>query len=707
MAVAAAEVAVGLAIIVAIFRLRRRHQRRRPGVDALVRSGGVRRTGRQDSGDDEDPGPATLAPRAIAGGSARRLLDADAADPAVRGEGGRDVRPRQDRRLPAPLHRAGGRGGRRDVDAAARRLRDRRPTASTATASPRARDPRRIMAELFGRTRRRVSKGKGGSMHMFDKGVNFLGGHAIVGGHLPLAAGVGVRDQVPRAATRSSLCFFGDGAVPQGEFHESMNLAALWKLPVVFICENNRYAMGTAIQRALAQTEIWKFARSATAWPARRCDGMDVLRRARRAWRARWRGPGASRRPTLVEARTYRFRGHSMRDPAGAVYRTKDEVEEEKQRDPIVAVPRARSAAGGLLDEADVGRDREGRSTTRVDDAVAFAEASPEPPAESELRHRRAIKDVRRHGGDHVPGGAEPGPARGDGARRPGLPHRRGGRALRRRLQGDARGCSRSSASGASSTRRSRVGLHRRRASARRWSGCGPVVEMMTFNFALVALDQIVNSRRRCSTCRAASSTIPLVIRGPGGPAHQLAAQHSQSMESYFYHVPGLKVVRPSTPARRQGPAEARDPRRQPGDLHRGRDALRRQGRGAGGRRFPHPAREGRGHARGHATSRSSPRSGMMYRALEAAEELEPRTASRSRSSTRARCGRWTPRPSSGRCGRRTARVVRGGRRGLRRHGLRDRGRHHRAAPSTISTRRSSASPAPTRPCRTRGTSSG
>ncbi len=121
-------------------------------------------------------------------------------------------------------------------------------------------DPRRLMAELFGR-RDGVSKGKGGSMHLFDRSVNFLGGHAIVGGYIPIATGVGFaikyeeRDQV-------ILCFFGDGSVPQGEFHESLNLAALWKLPVVFICENNRYAMGTAIQRALAQTEIYRFAES-------------------------------------------------------------------------------------------------------------------------------------------------------------------------------------------------------------------------------------------------------------------------------------------------------------------------------------------------------------------------------------------------------------------------------------------------------------
>src|SRR5688572_1077071 len=118
-------------------------------------------------------------------------------------------------------------------------------------------DPKRVMAELYGR-RDGLSKGKGGSMHLFDKSTNFLGGHAIVGAHLPLAAGVGFASKY-RGEDRVILCFFGDGAVPEGEFHEAMNLAALWKLPVVFICENNRYAMGTSLERALSQTEIWKF----------------------------------------------------------------------------------------------------------------------------------------------------------------------------------------------------------------------------------------------------------------------------------------------------------------------------------------------------------------------------------------------------------------------------------------------------------------
>jgi len=236
-------------------------------------------------------------------------------------------------------------------------------------------DPRRVMAELFGR-RDGLSKGKGGSMHLFDKSVNFLGGHGIVGAHLPLAAGAGFAINY-QGGDQVVLCFFGDGAVPEGEFHEAMNLVALWKLPVIYICENNRYAMGTAIHRALAQTEIWRFAET-YGIHGEAVDGMDVLavrecvgrvvERARR-----------DKTPALIEARTYRFRGHSMRDPAGAVYRTREEVEREKQRDPI-ALLTARGLKDGVLSEADV-RAIEQNVADAVDEAVAFAEASPEPPA--------------------------------------------------------------------------------------------------------------------------------------------------------------------------------------------------------------------------------------------------------------------------------------------------------------------------------------
>lgn len=237
-------------------------------------------------------------------------------------------------------------------------------------------DPKRAMAELFGR-RDGLSKGKGGSMHLFDKTVNFLGGHAIVGAHLPLAAGVGFSIKY-QGGDQVIVCYFGDGAVPEGEFHEALNLSALWKLPVIYVCENNRYAMGTSLERALAQTEIYKFGET-YGIPSEPVDGMDVLAMreatARLVERAR-----KDKTPALLEARTYRFRGHSMRDPAGSVYRTKEEVEREKLRDPIVLF-RDRATAAGALAETDI-QTIEKDVNDVIDEAVAFADASPEPPAE-------------------------------------------------------------------------------------------------------------------------------------------------------------------------------------------------------------------------------------------------------------------------------------------------------------------------------------
>jgi pyruvate dehydrogenase E1 component subunit alpha len=237
-------------------------------------------------------------------------------------------------------------------------------------------DPRRVMAELYGR-RDGLCKGKGGSMHLFDKTVNFLGGHAIVGAHLPVAAGVGFAIKYQQG-DQVVLCYFGDGAVPEGEFHESLNLSALWKLPVIFICENNRYAMGTAIDRALAQTEVWRYAET-YLMPGESVDGMDVLAVRECVGRAVERAR-RDKTPVLIEARTYRFRGHSMRDPAGSVYRTREEVDREKQRDPI-AIFSERCLRDGILTEADVKAIEKDVNDT-VDDAVAFADASSEPPAE-------------------------------------------------------------------------------------------------------------------------------------------------------------------------------------------------------------------------------------------------------------------------------------------------------------------------------------
>src|SRR5437773_5009741 len=231
-------------------------------------------------------------------------------------------------------------------------------------------DPKRMMAELYGR-RDGLSKGKGGSMHLFDRTTNFLGGHAIVGAHLPIAAGVGFAIKY-RGGDQVIVCYFGDGAVPEGEFHEALNLAALWKLPVTRPGKTNRYATGTSLERALAQTEIWKFGET-YGIPSEPVDGMDVMAVRDAVGRAVERAR-RDKTPALLEVRTYRFRGHSMRDPAGAVYRTKEEVEREKLRDPIVLF-RDRALKAGVLSDDDV-KKIEKDVNDLVDEAVAFADAS-------------------------------------------------------------------------------------------------------------------------------------------------------------------------------------------------------------------------------------------------------------------------------------------------------------------------------------------
>lgn len=192
-------------------------------------------------------------------------------------------------------------------------------------------EPKRIMAELFGKATG-VSKGKGGSMHLFDVSRHFMGGHGIVGGHIALATGMGFaikyerRDQVV-------LCFFGEGAVPTGSFHESLNLAALWRLPVVFICENNRFGMGTPVERSSALYDIAHVAR-AHDMPFHHVDGMDIADTYKQMKRI-IHGVRTAKRPIFVEAKTYRYMGHSMSDPAHGHYRTKEEIDEKKRCDPI------------------------------------------------------------------------------------------------------------------------------------------------------------------------------------------------------------------------------------------------------------------------------------------------------------------------------------------------------------------------------------
>ena len=230
-----------------------------------------------------------------------------------------------------------------------------------------------VMAEMFGRVEG-TSRGRGGSMHLFDISRRFYGGNAIVGGGLPLAVGMALADRM-QGRRRVTACFFGEGAVAEGEFHESMNLAALWRLPVLFCCENNFYAMGTALSRSESETDLVLKAASYEV-PAWSVDGMDVLAvqdAARRAVTAVREGM----EPVFLELQTYRFRAHSMYDPD--LYRSKDEIARWKEHDPIPALTaRLREECGVAEDEL---AQLEASVAAEVAEAVAFAEAGTlEPP---------------------------------------------------------------------------------------------------------------------------------------------------------------------------------------------------------------------------------------------------------------------------------------------------------------------------------------
>jgi pyruvate dehydrogenase E1 component alpha subunit len=229
-----------------------------------------------------------------------------------------------------------------------------------------------IMAEMFGVVEG-TSRGRGGSMHIFDRDRRFYGGNAIVGGGLPIAAGLALADHMCGRA-QVTACFFGEGAVAEGEFHETMNLAALWRLPVLFCCENNLYAMGTALDRSEAETDLALKAASYRI-PSWAVDGMDVeeVESATRQACVEIRAGGG---PVFLELRTYRFRAHSMYDPER--YRSKTEVETWRQRDPIPALT-ARLLANGLLSDDDVDK-LEDQVATEIDAAVAAAEAGTLEP---------------------------------------------------------------------------------------------------------------------------------------------------------------------------------------------------------------------------------------------------------------------------------------------------------------------------------------
>lgn len=231
--------------------------------------------------------------------------------------------------------------------------------------------PDAVMAELYGKASG-CSHGKGGSMHLFDADVNFLGGHAIVGGQIPLATGVAFASKY-QETDRVTLCFFGEAAVNQGAFHESLNMAQLWKLPCIYICENNMYGMGTSLKRAMSVQDV---ASKACAYEiaSESVDGMDVLKMREATQRAIKRAREESL-PTLIEARTYRYMGHSMSDPGN--YRTRAEIEKYQERDPIKILTKTLND-NHILSDKEIA-EIEAQVKEEVEKAVRFADESPQP----------------------------------------------------------------------------------------------------------------------------------------------------------------------------------------------------------------------------------------------------------------------------------------------------------------------------------------
>jgi len=231
--------------------------------------------------------------------------------------------------------------------------------------------PEAVMAELYGKADG-CSHGKGGSMHLFDADVNFFGGHAIVGGQIPLATGVAFASKY-KETDQVTLCFFGEAAVNQGAFHESLNMAQLWKLPCIYICENNMYGMGTSLQRAMSSQNVASKAR-AYELASESVDGMDVLKMREATQRAIKRAREESL-PTLIEALTYRYMGHSMSDPGK--YRTRAEIEKYQERDPIKVFTKTLKD-NGFLSDSDIA-EIEAQIKDEVEKAVHFADESPLP----------------------------------------------------------------------------------------------------------------------------------------------------------------------------------------------------------------------------------------------------------------------------------------------------------------------------------------
>jgi len=402
------------------------------------------------------------------------------------------------------------------------------------------------LAEMYGKATG-CAGGRGGSMHLFDAETNLYGGNAIVGGGLPLAVGLGLGDHL-RAEDRVTACFFGDGALAEGEFHEAMNLAALWQLPVLFVLENNLYAMGTAVARVQANPDFTPRAAS-YGMHAESVDGNDVVSveaAARRLVEAARAGGG----PQFLECRTYRTRPHSMFD--AEKYRDKAEVAEWRKRSPITRF-QSWLLDNGLIHPEEVDA-IEAEVEAQLKNAVAACEQAPWEPVEDLTRHvtaetrpappvaaapdrmvdstyrdccRAAITEAMLRNPRVFMMGEDIGAYGGCYAVSMGLLKEFGPDRIRDTP------LSESAFTGAG------IGAA--------MVGMRPIVEIMTVNFSLLALDQILNTAATIRHMSGGQFGVPLVIRMATGAGRQLAAQHSHSLEAFFAHIPGLRVVTPAT----------------------------------------------------------------------------------------------------------------------------------------------------------------
>jgi pyruvate dehydrogenase E1 component beta subunit/2-oxoisovalerate dehydrogenase E1 component len=408
------------------------------------------------------------------------------------------------------------------------------------------------LAEMYGKATG-CAGGRGGSMHLFDAETNLYGGNAIVGGGLPLAVGLGLGDHM-QGQDRVTACFFGDGALAEGEFHEAMNLAALWRLPVLFVLENNLYAMGSAVDRVQANPDFVPRAAS-YGMPAESVDGNDVVAveaAARRLVAAIRAGKG----PQFLECRTYRTRPHSMFD--AEKYRDKAEVAEWRKRSPIARF-RSWLLDNGLMHPEEV-EAIEAEVAAQLRNAVAACEQAPWEPVEDLTRH--VVAETRPLPPVPVAPGAMTDSTYRDCCRA----------AITEALLKDPRvfmmgedigaygGCYAVSMGLLKEFGPDRIRDTPLSESAFTGAGIGaalvgmrPIVEIMTVNFSLLALDQILNTAATIRHMSGGQFGVPLVIRMATGAGRQLAAQHSHSLDAFFAHIPGLRVVAPATLADARG----------------------------------------------------------------------------------------------------------------------------------------------------------